>query len=873
MKLIVHYQVAVQSLCWHIKTTEVAMKKLYAVFMFAALCASIAFSQNFQINNLRQSRFEPALKNRGTVLDLSTYRSPKKPGHYTIEDWRALVDSLWGPGEPTSTKLEIFDFFWNTIDRQYGGFPYLEVNWDSMKTLYRPKIEAGVSRGRFWGIMDQLYLALQDINTWISDTVLDSSYIENGQPVYKPGIPAFCLSGWGWVGNFGAALTPLPDSSLLVYRAIHSHPLGIVPGDIVLGYDRIPWKQLYKDLLSAQLPLEWWGESGWGSSPRSMTHALLNSAGKNWGLFDTLDVVKYDTGDTLHLATAPLNGLAWYSLFATDQVAVPGIIMPDYGNEEHVTYGVVDNTSIGYVYVYLWNKADGLVFKAAMKDLITVKKVTGLIFDFRYNYSSHDVGNASEAGLDYLFNENPAGASRWRTAKRSDPTNHLSFTYLPPYDASFSMQPDYYDRPIAVLTGPHAWGFGDFNSFRMRFHPMVRFFGLPTNGAFIASWIGAERPVWGTWYYRYTDGQMQSLVNDEGFLMHKSFPVDEEIWLTRDDVAKGEDTVVKRAIEWINNLSYAHNVSVDRTLIVSNADTVIISAIVENPNIHPLTVLAVLTNDNNAVLDSMYLYDDGLHHDVQPGDKIWANSYVNNSEQTVRVSISTEDPVAGDTRRLSNAVQFTSIGPLVFDGIRNVSTDQEVNAGDDLKFKFKVRNNGSIATAMNVTSHVVPLDTCASINTLLVLKYGNIAPGTSVEGTTQAQGIRFSRNCGGCTARFALEIFSSGYHFWSDTSAVDITTTGIREHENIVKEFYLEQNYPNPFNPTTTISYDLPQRSHVLLRVYDIQGREVTTLVNRVEQPGLKSVNLNAEGWSSGIYYYRLQAEDFVQTKKLVLLR
>ena len=103
----------------------------------------------------------------------------------------------------------------------------------------------------------------------------------------------------------------------------------------------------------------------------------------------------------------------------------------------------------------------------------------------------------------------------------------------------------------------------------------------------------------------------------------------------------------------------------------------------------------------------------------------------------------------------------------------------------------------------------------------------------------------------------------------------DTTRTIIKKINDINPKanIILYQNYPNPFNPTTTISYDLPLRSHVLLRVYDVQGREVTTLLNGIEQPGNKSVILNADDWSSGIYYYRLQAGDFVQIRKLILLR
>jgi hypothetical protein len=85
--------------------------------------------------------------------------------------------------------------------------------------------------------------------------------------------------------------------------------------------------------------------------------------------------------------------------------------------------------------------------------------------------------------------------------------------------------------------------------------------------------------------------------------------------------------------------------------------------------------------------------------------------------------------------------------------------------------------------------------------------------------------------------------------------------------------FRLEQNYPNPFNPSTRISYQLPAQSHVILKVFDVLGREVAMLVNGVEAPGYKSVQWNAHAVSSGVYYYRLQAGEFTQTKKLILLK
>ncbi|MDP2884769.1 MAG: FG-GAP-like repeat-containing protein [Ignavibacteria bacterium] len=89
----------------------------------------------------------------------------------------------------------------------------------------------------------------------------------------------------------------------------------------------------------------------------------------------------------------------------------------------------------------------------------------------------------------------------------------------------------------------------------------------------------------------------------------------------------------------------------------------------------------------------------------------------------------------------------------------------------------------------------------------------------------------------------------------------------------IPAEFALEQNYPNPFNPSTVISFSISSRSYVSLRVFDAMGREVATLISEELPAGNHSRQWNATGMASGVYFYRLNAGDFVQTKKFVLLR
>jgi hypothetical protein len=92
-------------------------------------------------------------------------------------------------------------------------------------------------------------------------------------------------------------------------------------------------------------------------------------------------------------------------------------------------------------------------------------------------------------------------------------------------------------------------------------------------------------------------------------------------------------------------------------------------------------------------------------------------------------------------------------------------------------------------------------------------------------------------------------------------------------HTGIPTEYNLSQNYPNPFNPTTVINYALPKASYVTLKIYDISGREVSTLVSEEKSTGYYNVTFNASGLSSGVYFYKLTAGNFTQTKKLNLVK
>lgn len=108
--------------------------------------------------------------------------------------------------------------------------------------------------------------------------------------------------------------------------------------------------------------------------------------------------------------------------------------------------------------------------------------------------------------------------------------------------------------------------------------------------------------------------------------------------------------------------------------------------------------------------------------------------------------------------------------------------------------------------------------------------------------------------------------------FWEQVGGL---ITGIESEGNkiIPKEFYLFQNYPNPFNPSTKIRWESPQGGLQILKVYDILGNEVATLVNEEKPAGSYEIQFDAVSLSSGVYFYKLNAGSFVSTKKMILLR
>jgi hypothetical protein len=172
-----------------------------------------------------------------------------------------------------------------------------------------------------------------------------------------------------------------------------------------------------------------------------------------------------------------------------------------------------------------------------------------------------------------------------------------------------------------------------------------------------------------------------------------------------------------------------------------------------------------------------------------------------------------------------------------------------------------------IATIVAVASLLLPIRGSAQTSTVPWSVSGTGFE-VSSSSTTIVKSLVGQRFVG--TLQGAGSIIESG--FLADTLFRTVVSS-VAERGEVPTEFVLQQNYPNPFNPSTTIQYALPSRSQVTLTVFNTLGQIVRELVNGDIGAGYHEVQFDATGLASGVYFYRMRAGDFVETKRLLLLR
>ncbi len=467
------------------------------------------------------------------------------------------VDEFWGEAPDLDTRLVVFDKIWLQLADEYAAFAVQDMDWDAVYDDYRPRVENAESYGRFVAVLtDLMGTRMRDGHTWLfSERVCFDSDLSQRPPVFRIDMHSSTL---------GACTTPMVDGTLLVYRAADDNPAGLEPGDRIVGYDDVPWPILVSGVTALGLPT--CGHHAPAASAE--TYNLMVSAVSNAHLFDHLDVIRHGetdvesipTEDLLDYVGDPDQGFFGPAagLVCSEQLPVAGVEFPwtdfaDAGDpgegSGQTSWGVVEGTNIGYIYLYSWGLQVFEDFHTAVTELWNTD---GLIIDQRYNVGGYA---AWEDGLAELFDTDHPDVMYQAFRAEGGGYTDLDLEHPQPGYGWRSIDADeatYYDHPIAVLQGPHAASAGDIFPYFMTLHPRARRFGQPTHGSFGGKddyWFIAPDPYVGDFYMAYTNHT--DLDRDLLYLQGTEQWPEQAARLDPDDVAAGVDTVVAAALAWI----------------------------------------------------------------------------------------------------------------------------------------------------------------------------------------------------------------------------------------------------------------------------------------------------------------------------------
>jgi len=309
-----------------------------------------------------------------------------------------------------------------------------------------------------------------------------------------------------------------------------------------------------------------------------------------------------------------------------------------------------------------------------------------------------------------------------------------------------------------------------------------------------------------------------------------------------------------------------------------------------------------------AIVDKAYINDDYIERaDRQYIYLIIQNRDVISSVENIKVHLSTSDErveeiIANNINlgSIAAGVSDTSDNTYSFDYAEGYNPDSTIN--NTIHFDVKIYSNGNHywSDSFEFNADLTPPDVPTNLNALINVNSIILSWSPCEAEDLHSYNIYRSAHNDTTLAEYlnSLEsdvnvftdstLLDSGtYYYWitaldlmgnesifSEVDSVHFTIVGIKDNlESIPSEFALFQNHPNPFNPTTIINYQIPMTSNVELSIYNLLGQKVATLVNKKQQAGSYQVEWDASNFSTGVYLYRLSAEEFTATRKLILMK
>ncbi|UCF64437.1 MAG: T9SS type A sorting domain-containing protein [bacterium] len=303
-----------------------------------------------------------------------------------------------------------------------------------------------------------------------------------------------------------------------------------------------------------------------------------------------------------------------------------------------------------------------------------------------------------------------------------------------------------------------------------------------------------------------------------------------------------------------------------------STDSILITSDVANPLNHAIEIYAKIESVDKTHVDSTLMYDDGQHHDGAANDGLYGGTLSPLQAENMfgKSAIRLSDQQALTRHEFYQPVCLTTIGPLVLESYQ-VHQVTKLLQGYRAYVMLSIRNSGTTVAAEQVEVELVSEDSSITNIGSARQSFGDLLAG-QVKNSPYLYSIQVNDNSLIDTLRLKLNIYSSGTLYWQN-STVSLVV-GLQKSDNgIPLQYGLRQNYPNPFNPETVISWQLPVNSPVKLTVFNLAGQKVITLVDDRQLAGTHSVEWDASGFASGVYFYKLEAGGFVETRKMVLMK
>ncbi len=310
-------------------------------------------------------------------------------------------------------------------------------------------------------------------------------------------------------------------------------------------------------------------------------------------------------------------------------------------------------------------------------------------------------------------------------------------------------------------------------------------------------------------------------------------------------------------------------------------DTVQITASIMNPDTNYLQVSALYASMDDAVSETVELYDDGQHGDGEAEDNCWgAGLLLPEYEDVYAIDVIVDNLDTGESHPLRNAACFTTIGPVIFDHLINVSSPDTIpNPGERMMFLLELRNSGVSGTASQVSSTVTIQDTLMTFSdgsSSTMVNFPDLDAGEA----DHHSGVlmmdiheEFPPD-----TDIHLEVTTSlyGHPFWTETVLIHVygESGTVEQTANLPSEFRLLPPYPNPFNSQTRISVELPSPSRLTIEVFDLLGREVVTIAHGRYNAGLHDFLFHPNGLGSGVYYVHVETLEYGDAiQKIILVK